>query len=154
MLVSPDTKVLNTINAFFLHVLYSTELLIRISRIRLTKVLLYCLKGEICIKRRPKFYRPKMFTHGQYKGWQKFKRLSETRINHCKFQMSIFRKKLHEYTCATFRVLKVCKYYGKNYKPIFTPVPWWSWRRDTTQRYFECLRVIYWRFTPAKTVAF
>ena len=60
------------------------------------------------------------------KGWQKFKQLSETRINHCKFQMSIFRKKLHEYTCATFRVLKGCKYYGKNYKPIFTPVPWWS----------------------------
>ena len=54
VLVSPDTKVLNTINAFFLHVLYSTELLIRISRIRLTKVLLYDLKGEVCIKRRQK----------------------------------------------------------------------------------------------------
>ena len=45
VLVSPDTKVLNTINAFFLHVLYSTELLIRISRIRLTKVSLYSLNG-------------------------------------------------------------------------------------------------------------
>ena len=65
VLVSPDTKVLNTINAFFLHVLYSKELIVRISRIRPTKVLLYSLKGEICIKRRPKFYRPQMFTHGQ-----------------------------------------------------------------------------------------
>ena len=95
----PDTKVLNTtgadtINAFFLHVLYCTELLIRISRIRLTKVLLNSLKREICIKRRPKFYPPQMFTDGQCKGWQKFTQLSETRINHCKFQMSIFWKKL------------------------------------------------------------
>ena len=35
---------------FLACILYYTELLMRISRIRLTKVLLYCLKGEICQK--------------------------------------------------------------------------------------------------------
>ena len=81
-----------------LHVLYSTELLIRISRIR-----------------RPKFYSPQNFTDGQ-RLVRVDKQFSETRGNHCKFQMS---KKTPRIYFCNFPCIK-----NSQNTTISTPVTW------------------------------